>query len=205
MVTRIGLVVALACIAVPATLMGNTWYFIRQNPALDSSSFRGDTAVWCEDIMKIEGDSAPTTPDSFVAITAAGLDSLGLQDADTQLLYAASGYYKVDSHASPGRIWKSWFIWGDAWTPEGHKTVVWASSGTYRPGLFNYGYVAVTDSVYLYNTRKYYIPWQSHWPDKAIVITTRVSYPYGQRLWWRLWGTHSWGSDWQYSYVDVVP
>jgi len=41
MVTRIGLVVALACIAVPATLMGNTWYFIRQNPALDSSSFRG--------------------------------------------------------------------------------------------------------------------------------------------------------------------
>lgn len=202
MVSRTGLMVALACIAVPATLMGSTWYFIRENPALDSSSFDGDTAVWCEDIMKIEGDSAPTTPDSFVAITAAGLDSLGFQDPDTQLLYAASGNYAVDSHASPGRIWKSWLIWGEGWIKGERKMIVWGSSGTYRTN--SYGYVAVTDSMYLYNTRKYHLPWKSKL-GTAIVVTTRIAYPYGARMWWRVWGTHSWGSDWGYTYIDAVP
>jgi len=202
MVTRIGLVVALACIAVPATLMGNTWYFIRQNPALDTASADGDTAIWWSDIMQIEGeedgDSTPTAPDGFVAITSAGLDSLDSLFS----LTLASGNYAVDSHVSPGRMWKSSLQWGTMWFQGKLWKIMECKSGTYRTGFWP-GYVAVTDSFRYYN--KYvHNPWVS-WPlGKSMIVWNRIMYPYHNTYWWwRLWGTHSWGSDWQYSYIQT--
>jgi len=133
MVNRIGLAVALAAIVVPATLMGSTWYFIRQNPALDTCSFEGDTAIWCEEIIEVEGDSAPTTPDSFVPITAAGLESLGLQGPNQQRLAAPSTDIKIDWHESPGREWASWWIWGDCWVKGKHYTSLTGTAGHGEP------------------------------------------------------------------------
>ena len=200
MVSRIGLVVALACVAVPATLMGSTWYFIKQNPALDTASSVGDTAIWCEDVIQINGDlsvgdSTPITPDSFVAITAAGLDSLGL-------LTGTPGNYAVDSEYSAGRIWKSWLTWGTTWYQNKLWKVMTGASGTYRTGFWG-GYLAVTDSIYGGGgIVKRYNPWKSTPYDHAIVVYSRVQYPTTDYWLWQVWGTHSWGSDWQHSYIS---
>jgi len=196
MVTRVGLVVALACIAVPATLMGSTWYFIKLNPAVDTASM-GDTAIWCGDLIQIDGDSTPITPDSFVATTAYGLETLGFLPA------ANSGNYAVDSEYAPNRIWKSWLIWGTTYYQGKQVKVMWGSSGTYRPGgLLHRGYVAVTDSVYGDGKRQAWIDWHSQEWDNAIVVTSRFQYPLTSYWLWQVWGTHSWGSDWQHSYIS---
>lgn len=195
MVTRIGLVVALACIAVPATLMGSTWYFIRQNPALDTASSDGDTAIWCGDIMQIDGDSTPITPDSFVAITAAGLESLGL-------FTITPGNYVVDSQVSPGRIWKSWLTWGTRWYKDRLWKVMTGASGTYRTGFWG-GYLAVTDSIYGGGGLvKRYNPWKSTPYGHGISVGSTVQYPLTSYWLWQVWGTHSWGSDRQHSYIS---
>ena len=201
MVTRIGLVVALACIAVPATLMGSTWYFIRQNPALDTAS-AGDTAIWCQDIMEISSDSTPVTPDSFTAITANGLDSLGLQGPSAQLQNAPSGFYAVDSEYSTNRIWKSWLIWQTYWYKSKKEIYLTGASGTYRPN--SWGYVAVFDSIYWAYRPEAYNAWQ-HTYGTYIIVNSSFLYPWGAGAWWRVWGTHSWGSDWQHTYKDAVP
>ena len=196
MVTRIGLAVALACVAVPTTLMGSTWYFIRQNPALDTCSFEGDTAIWCQDIIEIDGDSTPITPDSFVTTDSAGLDSLGLQGPNAELLAATLGNYAVDSQCAPNRMWKSWLIGGDCWVKSKHYRTMTGASGTYRPGNFNWGYVAVADSIYGNGTAKAYnYPWH-HDYNNAIVVCSHIMYPWGLPWWeWQVWGNHSWGSD----------
>ena len=195
MVARIGLVLALACIAAPATLRGSTWYFIKLNPAADTASI-GDTAIWCGEVMEVDGDSTPTPPDSFDAVSAYGLETLGFMPT------AGAGNYAVDSEYAPNRIWKSWLIWGSGYDNHGNKCkIMWGSAGTYRPGgLFHEGYVAVEDSVHGDTIRRVN-DWISSPFNSAIVLTNRFNYPI-QAYWrWDVWGTHSWGSDWKYSHI----
>jgi len=196
MVTRVGLVVALAFITVPATLMGSTtYYFIRENPDW-SATLTGDTAVWRAEIIEMEADSTPSAPDSFVTTDTVEIHSLGLQTPSEDLGDADNSPY-IDWHSDwwHNRQWASWTIPGSLWWPSGqHRKTMTVGSGTYRPTIPGPCYVRC--NTYRNGASYWDLGWKGdgHWYITNYVMAKTYDYPYGEQWSWHVYGSHWWGS-----------
>lgn len=186
MVTRIGLVVALACIAVPATLMGSTTYFfINENPDFsDAIAETSEAPVWKADIMEVESDSAVSTPDGYEATDTAYIHSLGLLAPSEEVALTAGIYRDWHYDFWANREWGSQIR---TWS-YGYKLVT-VLSGTYRITIP--GSVAVRCTTLLESEPIWTPPWAtgSWW---RVQLTN--TWAYSNNYWWH-WtqiGRHMW-------------
>ena len=189
MVIRVGLVGALALIAVPTTLMGSdTYYFIRQNPEYSDTIFP-DTAVWPAEIIEILADSIPPTPDSFVTTDTTAIHSLGLMTPSESRL--ASPWMDWHSDFWANRQWASWMTPGYVYRNNQKRKTLCAASGTYRITIP--GCVGVRCTTYL--------EFSHHWDTVALrpewyntEVEVGKTWEYGLWTWhWQQNGTHYWG------------
>ncbi len=191
MVTRVWLVVALAFIAVPATLMGSTTYFfINENPdytdALAEESYE---PVWNAEIIEVESDSEVSTPDGYEETDTAYIHSLGLL-APSELDANPGTYKDWRSDFWHNRYWGSTITTSYS-TPSLKRVQVTSCTGRYTaPGI-----VAVNDSTICSNLQGggWFPGWQTAWGWR---IQWAKSWTYGSgNTWsWTQIGRHSWNA-----------
>jgi hypothetical protein len=191
MVSRIGLVLALACVAVPATLMGSdTYLFIRQNPGW-SDTLVEDTAVWRAEIMEILADSVPSGPDSFVTTDTAEIHSLGLMTPSESRIASSSWWMDWHENYGANRQWASWIVPGYVYRGGQKRKTLTVGSGTYR--IWMPGCVGVRCTTYLQYTHYWdTVAVKPQWYNMSIQVGK--TWEYGSWIWhWQQNGTHYWG------------
>jgi hypothetical protein len=188
MVTRIGLVVALACVAMPATLMGTTYFFINENPDYsDSLAAAGEEPLWQAEIIEVESDSEIDAPSGYEETDTAYIHSMGLLAPSELVLGSGPGVYK-DWHTD---LWHNRY-WGSIITTSYagplKRVQVNSTTGRYAPGI-----VAVNDSTICPQLQGggWFPGWYSAW---GWYVQWAKSWSYGDTKTWTQIGWHNWNS-----------
>ncbi|HTW92949.1 MAG TPA: hypothetical protein VMH22_14755 [bacterium] len=181
MVTRVVLVVALACFAVPASLMGSaTYLFISENP--DFSDAVVDTSqnpVWKAAITEIESDSEVSAPDGYEQTDSAYIHSLGLLTPSEIDLLTTDVHRDWHSECSRNRKWNSQITTSYTGNNNQYK-LVQVLSGTYR--CYIPGPVAVRCTT-----------WKASWGQGGPGSYVPVWYPdWAHGSWWKVELSNSW-------------